>query len=160
MGSMALWARTMPPPRRKVRLARDRMMPGSTMEQVTSGPALASTSMDTMPPSTTTMSPTCRCTPPSVAVWSLMFAQARLAATMLPSATSVSTTCSRILHQAAAGSLFLHEAGHQAGQSHLLMSTTWLLHESKLPLVALGSFRWARHPAPSLKKPFVPNDFS
>ena len=56
-GSMALRARTTAPSRRKVRLARDRMMPGSTTVARTSGPALAVTSRETMPPSTMTMSP-------------------------------------------------------------------------------------------------------
>ena len=59
-GSMELRARMTAPPRRKVRLARDRMMPGSTTRQRTSGPILLSISRLTMPPSTTTRSPGCQ----------------------------------------------------------------------------------------------------
>jgi len=59
-GSMELRARMTAPSRRNVRLARDRMMPGSTTRQCTSGPILVSTSRLTIPPSTTTRSPGCR----------------------------------------------------------------------------------------------------
>lgn len=55
---MELRALTIRPSRLKVRFARDRMIPGSATLQVTSGPALCSTSRVTIPPSTTTWSPT------------------------------------------------------------------------------------------------------
>ena len=56
-GSIAFLARSTPPPRRKVRLALESTSPGSTTRARTSGPALETTSRETMPPSTTMASP-------------------------------------------------------------------------------------------------------
>lgn len=58
VGSMALRSRTRLPSRQKVRLARGSNRPGSVQRHLTSGPIFSMTSNCTIPPSTSSSSPT------------------------------------------------------------------------------------------------------